>query len=121
MDGNLLTADLLALYTMKKREIFGSKWRRCKVLEWPLAWACLTLGSRKDCQHLDKYHRIKCTSSTWQDSSSDNVIKKKNTHNYVFPASMETSHVSFMREMDYENLPGCLFALKDTFMHFTRP
>lgn len=51
---------------------------------------------------------------------SDNVIKK-NTHNYVFPASMETRHASFIRERDYENLPGCLFALEDTFMHFTHP
>lgn len=49
---------------------------------------------------------------------SDNVIKK-NTHNYVFPASMETSHVSLMREEDYENFPACFFAHNDTFMHFT--
>lgn len=86
VDGNHLTADLRDLYPITERGILGSKWCRWKVSEWPLAWACLTLGSRKECQHLDKYHRIKCTSSTWQDSSfliSDNVIKKK-IHTIMF-------------------------------------
>lgn len=49
-----------AFYPLKEREIFGKKWfRELKVSEWPPVWACLTLGSRNKCQHLNQYHKIR--------------------------------------------------------------